>query len=144
MSRTAFASIVGAFVTAFQAAPAVSANVFRAMPREIAEQHAEAVNVQFDAAEPNAGAISGAPVDWRSRVSVDLYAKSSAVSGDLAVDPLLKAAYERVMQDTTLGGLVDYIGVPYIAAEYDGKGQKTGWIRMVFPVEHRTSNLTLE
>lgn len=141
---TAFVDITAAFVAALSAAPAVSANIFRARDRAIAEDQANAINVQFDGATPYAGAMHGAPIDWISKITVECYARSATTSGDLAVDPLLSAAYARLALDTTLGGKVADIGVPQIEAEYDAQGQKTGWVRMTYPVSHRTSNLTLD
>jgi hypothetical protein len=141
---TAFADITAAFIAALSTAPAVSANIFRARDRTIAENQATALNVQFDGSEPYAGAMHGAPVDWISKISVECYARSSVTSGDLAVDPLLSAAYARLAADTTLGGRVADIGAPNILTEYDSQGQKTGWVRMTYSVQHRTSHLTLD
>lgn len=141
---TVFVDITAAFVATLAAAPAVSKNIFRARERVLAEEHITALNVQFDGAEPYAGAMHGAPVDWRSKITVECYARSSITSGDLAVDPLLAAAYARLAADTTLKGLVADIGYPQIEAENDSQGQKTGWIRMTYAVEHRTNNLTLD
>lgn len=141
---TVFVDITAAFVAALAAAPAVSPNIFRARERVLAEEHVTALNVQFDGAEPYAGVMHGAPVDWRSKITVECYARSSTTSGDLAVDPLLAAAYARLAFDTTLGGMVADIGYPQIEAENDSAGQKTGWIRMTYAVEHRTNNLTLD
>lgn len=141
---SAFCDITGAFIAVLGAVPAVSANIFRARDRAIADDQADAINVQFDGADPSTGAMFGAPVDWRSRVTVECYARSSAVSGDLAVDPLLSAVYSRLAANSTLGGKADDIGAPTIEAEYDAQGQKTGWVRMTYSVLHRTNNLTLE
>lgn len=141
---TAFADITAAFIAALSTAPAVSANIFRARDRAIAEDQATAINVQFDGADPYAGAMHGAPVDWLSRISVECYARSSVVSGDLAVDPLFATVYARLAADTTLGGAVANIGAPSIEAESDAQGQKTGWVRLSYLVSHRTSNLTLD
>jgi hypothetical protein len=141
---TAFANITAAFITALSTEPAVSSHIFRARDRQIAEDCTDAVNVQFDGAEPNAGVMHNAPVDWRSRISVECYARSSSSSGDVAVDALLAAVYARLAQDTTLGGVVDDIGMPTLEAEYETQGQKTGWVRLTYSVLHRTSNLTLD
>ena len=141
---TAFVDITAAFVAALVAAPAVSPNIFRARERVLAEEHVTAINVQFDGAIPYAGVMHGAPVDWRSKVTIECYARSTTTSGDLAVDPLLANVYTRMAQDTTLGDMVADIGYPIIEAENDAAGQKTGWIRMTYSVEHRTNNGTLD
>lgn len=141
---TAFANITAAIVSLLKTEPAVSANIFRARDRQMAEEYANAINVQFEGTDPNPGAINGAPVDWNSKFSVECYARTSTTSPDLAVDPLIAAVYERIAADTTLGGLVTDIGSPIIDAEYSAEGQKTGWVRMTYPILHRTSNLTLD
>jgi hypothetical protein len=141
---SAFSSITTALIAVLSAEPALSANIFRARDRAMAEEYATAINVQCDGATPSDGAIAGAPVDWASTFSIECYARSAAASGDLAVDPLLDGVYARLAADTTLGGLVGYIGSPRLEFEYDAQGMKTGWVRMTYQIEHGTSNLTLE
>ncbi len=62
----------------------------------------------------------------------------------MAVDPLLAGVAARIAADSTLGGLVADVWLAGLEAEYNAEGQKTGWIRMTYLVQHRTSNLTLE
>lgn len=140
---TAFADIAAKFVDVLIAAPAVSMNVFRARSREVAEQHADAVNVYFEGADPVTSTIAGAPIDWVSRIVIECYARTSTTTADVAVDPLIGKVFEKIAADTTLGSLVAYVGPPTIDTEYNALGQKTGWVRMTYPVEHRTSNSTL-
>lgn len=146
MSLTAFVTITGALVDLLKVDPPVSVNIFRARDRDnpVAEQFDDAVNVQFDGALPNPGAILGAPIDWDSRFTVEIFARTTSSSADLAVDPLMAEVFRRLQADTTLGGLVDDIGAPTIEAEYTAEQKKTGWVRMAFPVKHRTTNLNLE
>lgn len=141
---TAFSAIAAKFVTTLNNAPAVSENIFRQRERPFAAEHTDGVNVQFDGAIPERGAIFGAPVDWKTRISVECYKRSATTSGDLAVDDLVLAVYARLAQDVTLGGLVQDIGEPYIEADCDALGQKTGLVKLTYMVEHRTSNLSLE
>ena len=140
---TAFADIAGAFIAALQQDPPVSDHIIRAGARAVPEQASTAVNVSFDGSQPSPGAIMGAPVDWNTRIFVELYARSSTTSGDLAVDPLLAAVYARLAADSTLGGAVDDIGTPAIEASFDAQGQKTGWVRLIYTVLHRTTAATL-
>lgn len=141
---TAFSKVTAAIVAALQAAPAVSAQIYRARDRSVPENCADAVNVQFEGSEPNRGAINGAPVDWISRIAVDCYARSRTLEGDEAVDELLQSVYERLAANPTLGGVVDDIGEPDIVADYDSLGQKTGWVRLTYPILHRTTGGSLE
>lgn len=141
---TSFYKITSAIVAILGQAPAISPNIYRARDRQIPSENQTALNVQFEVASPNNGAIAGAPIDWFSKFSVDCYAKSKLMEGDEAVDPLWLAVFERLAQDTTLGGLITDIGAPYIETEYSAEGMKTGWVRMIYPVQHRTQNSTLE
>lgn len=142
---TAFADITGFIVAALQAAPAVSPNIVRARDRAMAESWATAVNVQWDAGTPDYGVIDGAPADWDSKYTIECFAKSPTMSGDLAVDSLLDAVYSRLAADSTLGGRVDWIRAVHMEASTDSNGMKTGWVGMTYVVAHRTShnNLTL-
>jgi hypothetical protein len=144
MAQTVFAAITSAIVLLIEAAPSVSANIFRARDRQLAEQYPNAVAIQVEDADPDEGAILGAPVDWRSIFTIDCWARTTTTSADLAVDPLLAGVYARMAADTTLGGLVDNIGVPRIAFEFTAEKQKTGWVRLTYLITHRTSNSTLE
>lgn len=142
--NTAFSNVVAAVIAALQAEPPVCTTLYRARTRDVPEQTDEAVNVQFEAAMPQMGSIQGAPIDWVSRVSVECYVRSKRDSGDIAVDPLFKKVYERIGQDSTLGGLVDDIAIQSIEAENSAEGTKTGWVRLMYMVQHRTSNQTLD
>lgn len=144
MSITAFARITGALVALLEAEPALSQQIFRARDRQLPEEFPDAINVQFDSALPSRGAMSGAPVDWDARFTIECYARTTTISPDLAVDPLLMQVYQRIAADQTLGNLVTDIGEPAIEAEYNAEQQRTGWIRMSYPVMLRTHNLTLE
>lgn len=144
MPTTAFFKITDAIVALLSQAPPVSPNIYRARDRQVPEKNETAVNVQFNNGLPFEATIFGAPVDWVSKYSVECFARSRDVAGDAAVDPLLLSVYNRLGADPTLSGLVFNVGAPSIEAEYTADGDKTGWVRLIFPVEHRTQNLTLE
>lgn len=140
---TAFSQIVKAILDRLEESPAVCQNIYRARERSIPEQDPLAVNVQFEAAIPQPGVISGAPIDWHSRVSVDCYSRSVAESGDVSIDPLFSSVYERLASDPSLGQLVGDIGTPSIEAENTAEGKKTGWVRLTYIIQHRTYGSTL-
>lgn len=140
---TAFAQIVTAIIGALSASPAVCATIYRARPIDVPQQVEQAINVQWDAATADDGVIAGAPIDWASRVSVECFARSVSESGDLAVDPLLAATFERLAQDSTLSGLVGNLRVVGMEAENAAEARKTGWVRITYLADHRTSNATL-
>ena len=140
---TAFAKVVSAVLVALQAAPAVCDTVYRARPNVVPEQASQAINVQWENALPNRGAMRGSPVDWATRLSVECFARGMSESGDLEVDPLLEAVYARLEQDSTLGGLVADLECAGLEAENTSEGKKTGWVRLTYIVHHRTDNMSL-
>lgn len=140
---TAFAEITGRIIAALAVDPPVSPNITRARERAMAEGWATAVNVQWDAGVPDYGQLYNAPADWQSRYTVECFAKSAAQSGDLAVDSLVDAAYERLASNPTLDGCVQWIRLVQIEAICDSNGMKTGWVGMTYQVSHRTSNYNL-
>jgi hypothetical protein len=144
MSDTAFLKITTAIVQKLGAASDIDALIYQARDRQVPEQAKSAINVQFESGLPSRGVIRGAPVDWDSRFVIEVYARTTAQTPDAAVDPLLSAVYREIASDPTLGGLTDDIGEPVIEAEYSSEGKKTGWVRMTYPVQHRTANMTLE
>jgi hypothetical protein len=145
MNPSAFSKITGALVQLLEAEPPIADAVYRARSRVVPQSISRAINVQFDGSMPSPGVIDGAPVDWTSTFSVECFARAAtSENNDEAVDPLLMAVYSRVAADTTLGGLVDNVGEPRIEAEYSADGERTGWVRMTYPIEHRTEQSTLE
>lgn len=142
---TAFSDITEAIIATLRADPAIlpAAAIFRARERAVPDKMEQAINVQWVRGDPDPGAIHGAPVDWQSTVIVECYASSVTESGDQAIDPLLEKVYDRLAGDTTLGGLVDDLGVPALAAEFGVEAKKTGWVQMTYVVKHQTTNLKL-
>lgn len=140
---TAFFKIVSAVIDALKASPAVCSRIDRARTTEVPEQDTEAVSVQWSQALPAQGAINGAPIDWRSRITVECFARSIRDSGDVAVDPLLGRVYDRLADDPTLGGLIGDLMIAGIEAENSAEGKKTGWVCLTYIADHRTSNSTL-
>lgn len=145
---TAFSTLTAAFIAALETAPAVCATVYRSRDRQIPEEITEAINVQWAGARPALQAIKDQPVDWESNFCIDCYARSSTESGDVAVDDLLAAAYARIRSSASLAAAITAaggcLGEPSMEPEDAADAQKTGWVRMTFPVQHRTSNLTLD
>lgn len=141
---TAFFKITGAVFDALSAEPAVCATIWRARPNVVPDQVDQAVNTQWERALPQPRTIAGAPIDWATTVTVEIYARSVIDSGDISVDPLLEAVYDRLAQDPTLGGLVANLGIAGIEAENTAEGKKTGWVRLTYIAEHCTENSTLE
>lgn len=140
---TAFSQVVGAVIAALEAAPAVCPSVFRARANAVPESLEQAISVQWDQATPHPATIAGAPKDWQTRITVECYARGVRDSGDVVVDPLLEAVFARLAEDTTLGGLIDDLNIVGLEAENSAEGKKTGWVRLTYIAEHRTTNTSL-
>jgi hypothetical protein len=142
--KTAFAQIVSAVIAALQAEPAICDRIDRARSTLVPEQAEQAVSVQWDGAMPEKATLAGAPIDWETRITVECLARSVRDSGDVAVDDLLAAVFERLAQDPTLGGLIGDLRIAGIEAENTVEGKKTGWVRLTYIADHRTENGTLD
>lgn len=140
---TAFSKIVSAIVATLLAQPRICNAIYRARTLAVADQDDEAITVQFEHALPSEATISGAPIDWSTRITVECFARSVKESGDMAVDPLLERIFERLAADSTLGGMVDDLVIAGIEAENTTEGKKTGWVRLTYLAVHRTSNLLI-
>jgi len=141
--KTAFANIVSAVIAALEAQPPVCSAIYRARAMAVPDQDKLAISVQWDQSVPTGGTINGAPIDWTTRLTVECYAAGINESGDLAVDPLLKAVFERLAANSTLDGVVTDLQVIGVEAENTTDGKKTGWVRLTYTADHRTSNFTL-
>lgn len=137
---TAFFKVVTAVIAQLQAQPPVCKSIHRARTSPVSEQEMEAVSVQWEQALPAQGAITGAPVDWSTRITVELYARSVTESGDVVVDPLLERVAERLAADPSLGGIVSDLVLVGVEAENTAEGKKTGWVRLIYSADHRTYN----
>lgn len=141
--KTAFAEIVSAIIAALKASPAVCPLIDRARATVVPSQAEQAVSVEWAKSTPNTATIYGGPRDWETLITVECLARSVKDPGDLAVDPLLAAVAERLDSNTTLGGLVGDLRLVGLEAENDAEGKKTGWVRLTYIAEHRTTNSTL-
>lgn len=137
---TAFSQIVAAVIAQLEAQPAVCKSIHRARTNVFPEQEAEAVSVEWERALAAQGGISGAPIDWSTRITVELYARSVTESGDVAIDPLLERVTGRLAADPSLGGIVSDLMLAGVEAENTAEGKKTGWVRLIYSADHRTYN----
>jgi hypothetical protein len=137
---TVFSKIVSAVIASLAAQPAVCKRIYRARTKQFPAQDIEAISVAYGRVRRNDQTIRGAPNDYQTLIYVDLFARSSTESADVAVDPLLERVGERMVLDTTLGGIVADLNFLELDPENDSEGMETGWIRLTFIAEHRTTN----
>ncbi|MBX9870342.1 MAG: hypothetical protein K2X63_11120 [Burkholderiaceae bacterium] len=142
---SAFDQIVSAFVAKLQEAPVVCDVIVEDEGRAVDEACQETVVVFYDGSSmPDMGVITGAPLDWTSRIVVDCFARSKTVTGRKAADALMKRVFERLATNPNLGNFEWFIGFPSIDVEIDLQAQRTGVARLTYFVQHRTRNNILE
>lgn len=140
---SAFATISAAIAAKLAEATAISAQIYRARMRPLAEQHADAIVVRCKVGEAERFAIAGAPIDWQSTWRVECYARASASTPDAAVDTLLGAAYARLAADPTLGGTVIDMHIQRIDFDDAEEAQDIACAVITYLVQHRTGAAAL-
>lgn len=124
---------VTAVMQALQATPAVAGNIGRVQLRPVAKSVATAVIVRPVGATVLESALPGAPIAWVTTVAVECYARATpGNSPDVAVDPVVQAAYARLMADATLGGAVSLIEPQDINFDFDVDGEQTACATLTF------------
>lgn len=141
---TTFGTIVAAIKTRLEAAPAVSAQVYRARLRPVAEQHLDAVVVRIHSGIAARFGILNGPTDWDTAIDVECYARSATLSADAAVDTLLAKVWARLAADASLGGLVMDMNPQEINYDLAGEGDQMACATLSLKVLHRTQNQSLE
>ncbi|MES2909881.1 MAG: hypothetical protein V4718_00745 [Pseudomonadota bacterium] len=141
---TAFGQIAGALKTLFEAAPAVSNQVYRARIKSIEANHNDAVVIRLQGGVPERFAILNAPMDWETEIAIECYARSRALTADEAVDALLAKVWAKLTADTSLGGLVMDLNITNLDYDFAGEAEHMACVTVTLRVLHRTQNHSLE
>lgn len=97
--------LVGLVIGALQAAPALAGgHIYRHRARAVAADVPALITVRVLSSQSTAALAGwGAPVDWVARIALDCAARTGATQApDEAVAPLLLAAHQRLVADTSL------------------------------------------
>jgi hypothetical protein len=141
---TAFGTIVAAIKTRLEAAPAVSAQVWRARLTPVAAQHLDAVVVRIQSGIASRFGILNGPMDWDTTIDIECYARSTTLTADAAVDALLAKVWARLAADSSLGGLVMDLNPTEVNYDLAGEGDQLACVTLSLKVLHRTQNQSLE
>lgn len=141
---TVFSNVVGAIVQALEAGTPVSPNISRARIKPLAAEWQTAVVVRLQESQLGRLAILGAPINADTTVVVECYARSTSLSADLALDPLMQTVYARLAADPTLGGLAADCEAQAINFDFDSEQDRMGCALITYLVRHRTQSLNLE
>lgn len=142
---TLVSNAVAAMLTALNTPSPVAPQVARVRLRPIGAATATAVVVRPLTSNVTEALLSpGYPVSWTTAIAVECYARSSvSTAPDVAVDSLLETVYARLMDDTTLGGVVLSLRPQDIAWDFDVDGEQTTCATLVMSAFHRASPSTL-
>ena len=140
---TLIATVTTAVMAALQAAPAIAPQIARVRLRPLAGNTTTACVVRPLQAEVNVRDMGG-PVQWTCRLAVECYAKTTAqIAPDLSVDALVKSAYDRLMADPRLGGVVVNVDPEGITYDFDADGDQTACATLVLSITVNSSNVSL-
>src|SRR5690606_2389363 len=132
---TAFARIAAAAAAALAQAPALSPIVEVARMRVLPQQGGSALVVRPGVAKRDSGVGSGTPGLWTSAMHLECYARGSASAPAAdALDALLGAAVQRLLQDPALAAQVGSLELDAIEWDYDVDGQQTACATCTFIV----------
>jgi hypothetical protein len=142
MSQSKHQGIVTALATMLAALSGVAVIEGRDIPLDTST--AKQVNLFLDDSTPSTGMLTGAPVDWITQLNVQIKARRTASSSAEAVaDAVWVDAWQIVMADQSLGGLVQGLDLAPVLRERDEADTDVHCITWQFTVMHRTANNVL-
>ena len=144
MANSQHLAVRDAVAALLQASPALAGGrVFENRDYKLAADAASGVWVYRDDSTPDRGTITGAPIDWTTRVRVVVKARTSGgISAETAADMLATEAYARIMGQPHLGGLASDLAAGSINWQQDDADTAVALCELEFFVKHvTTSNL---
>jgi hypothetical protein len=142
---TAHIAVRSAVVAALQAAPALAGGrIYVGRRRTLSRSDASALIVRLAGSDSNPGAVRGAPVDWRTGVVVEAYARSATGDPEQAAWDLHAQVFDRLQADSTLAGAVDDVATPTFGeADREDEDDSLAALTAVYQILHRTTANTL-
>jgi hypothetical protein len=138
---TAFREVQDAIVAALQSAPAVAGGrVHAGRDRSMPAEHTTDVAVSLVDMQAEQIALTGAPVDWSVQYAVTLRARGSdTVNAVAAIDPLLEAAYTRLVSTQPPTGVMGWLLQPRMRLDIEEAATPIASLDLVLDVRLRTS-----
>lgn len=139
--------IVDAILAALRQSPAVTTGLIdedidiAAIP----EGCDEAVSVSLTASDPGRSVLRDHPVQWTSTVLLECFArKDGRTLAGRASRALHQRAYERLMQDPSLGGVLIDLLEPGLVTDPEQADTRLGVTTATYTAVHRTAARSLE
>lgn len=137
-------ALIAAVVAVLSAAPTLAVVRDESNFDPLPDSVPRAIQVTFMGSDPEMVALSGAPIDWATKVRISCYARRDASTGGERASRALHAqVYQRLMQEPTLGGVVSFIEPPRLRADIDLLDTRIGVLHAEYLVRHRTDFASL-
>lgn len=145
MSNTQHQAIVEYAVGLLTAGtPLVGGRVFEGRDLPLGSDVASQIHVFLDDSTPEGNILTGAPMDWESKVEIVIRArKSGSNSAEKVADSIWFDVWSRVMADQSLGGLVQLFTAGPMERDRDRTDPDVAAFTWSFTVQHRTTNNSL-
>lgn len=143
---TAFLGLVQQVVALLAAAPAIADEVTLNRQTPVPRPRGSLINVVLDLSKGQRAAVAAGPMDFTTRVAVEIYRQhDTGTEGAAAVDPYLQAAYERLIgQGSALAlGVEEVLPDPDIAWDFAEGDKPVASVTFSVLIVHRTEALTL-
>lgn len=104
-----------------------------------------AIFVGLDSAAPSQVTLSTAPINWRSVLRLDCFARRNArdAGGMPTASALHAQAHARLMSDPTLGGIASGIELLRIAPDREVSATRAGVLTAFYAIDHRSTHDSL-
>lgn len=141
-------AIVGAIVARLLQWPALAGGLVEEelQPGAVPEEAPQAISVRLARSVAQDSRFAGQPIDWQSEVVLECYARGDAAhpTTGRASRALHAAAYARLMQEPTLGGLLSYLVPVAIDIDTEAATGPHGVCIGTYTAQHRTQTASLE
>lgn len=139
--------VIDAILAALRASPAVTVGLIdedidlAAIP----EACDEAIGVSLTASDPDRTVLRDHPVQWSSTVLVECFARTDGrTTAGRASRQLHQRAYERLMTDPSLGGVLVDLLEPGLTTDPEQADTRLGVTTATYTAVHRTAARSME
>ena len=142
---TAFKTVQDALVAALLTPPTiVGTRVSSGRARPLPAEHENGLYVSIESISGQAVVIGGAPMDWDVVYGLEIRCRGSAgVDAMAALDPLLEAAYTRLLATQPPTGVIGWAITPRVRIDIEEAATPIASLQLAMNVSLRTQSASL-
>ena len=142
---SAFKTVQDALVAALLLAPQITGSrVYAGRARPMPEEHASDINVSIESISGQQMTVTGGPVLWSVVYGLELRARGTAsVDAMAALDPVLDAAYARIVATEPPAGVNGWVLTPRARIDIEEAATPIASMTLALDVQLRTDAGTL-